>query len=133
MGDAEDEEPCVAAQEDPPHLAGRRARFGLAAGELDEAVAEHDREQRERPRVDELDHEEVVEALEPARVGLDAGRAGEEVAGAVGEGDEQEHRAAGEVGGERPFGGTHGAAADARLRGEAGCGGGGHVDPSGVS
>ncbi|MFI1294182.1 hypothetical protein ACH4VM_38300 [Streptomyces sp. NPDC020792] len=100
----EDDEARVTAQQDASRIGAGR---GSPAGQLHQPVAEHHREHRVRPAVHKRDHEEVDHSLQAVWRTVDAGLAREGEVRRVGQRDEQQHRAAGKVGGECPLGTKH--------------------------
>ena len=114
MRAAEHEQPGVASQQKRPHLRGGGAGGVLSAGELHQAVAEHDGEDRIRARMDEHGQQQRSPRARPiGAMRFAPGWPGGEV-GRVDQRDEQQHGTTCQVGGELALGGAHRASRSGR-------------------
>jgi hypothetical protein len=104
--ESDQQHPQAPAPDQPADLPPRRARLLLTAHQLPHPVPEEHAEQRERPAVDDRGDRARDRGVERRAVEREADEvtlAPQEVVG-VGEGDEQQHHAAGEVGREYALG-----------------------------
>ena len=107
MQQPDHDHPPAAPPDQPDHLADRQPDRAAPPGQLHDPVPEEEPEQRVRPPVDQrhLQHgDDLVQPAQPGRVAVGPGRPVVQVVVHVGQRDEQQHPAAGQVGSERAGG-----------------------------